>query len=240
MYMHTKVPLEENLAMIADSIAAIVAAGREAMFDCEHFFDGYKANPDYAVVCDCLCMCVCVCMSACQHVCLYVCISVTICLLSIYPSIHACMHACMHACIHPSFYIVCIRMDTTLHRLVRVRRTRPGRAGWCCAIPTAGPCRMKSIILSGTCMSICTSLARARTRALSLCDRVNIHVCVVCGRLSACMHVCIYMTHTHTQRTAHAGGGDTPRHPLPQRLGTGRRQFAGSRCRWRPAGAWSP
>ena len=106
MYMHTKVPLEENLAMIADSIAAIVAAGREAMFDCEHFFDGYKANPDYAVVCDCLCMCVCVCMSACQHVCLYVCISVTICLLSIYPSIHACMHACMHASIHPSILYV--------------------------------------------------------------------------------------------------------------------------------------
>ena len=200
MYMHTKVPLEENLAMIADSIAAIVAAGREAMFECEHFFDGYKANPDYAVVCDCLC----VCMSACLHVCLYVCICVTIYLLSIYLSIHP----CMHPSIHPSFYIVCIRMDTTLHRRVRVRRTRPGRAGWCCAIPTAGPCRMKSIILSGTSMSICTiifyvvlsgtsmsictSLARARARALSLCDRMNIHVCVVCGRLYACMHACMH------------------------------------------------
>ena len=71
MYMHTKVPLEENLAMIADSIAAIVAAGREAMFDCEHFFDGYKANPDYAVVCDCLSMCECV--YVCLHACMFVC-----------------------------------------------------------------------------------------------------------------------------------------------------------------------
>ena len=26
-------------------------AGREALFDCEHFFDGYKANPDYALSC---------------------------------------------------------------------------------------------------------------------------------------------------------------------------------------------
>ena len=30
---------------------AAVAAGREAMVDCEHFFDGYKANPDYALAC---------------------------------------------------------------------------------------------------------------------------------------------------------------------------------------------
>ena len=37
--------------MIADSVAAIVASGREALFDCEHFFDGYKANADYAVAC---------------------------------------------------------------------------------------------------------------------------------------------------------------------------------------------
>jgi glycosyltransferase involved in cell wall biosynthesis len=46
-----KVSLEENLAMIADSVRAIAAHGREPMFDCEHFFDGYKANPDYAVAC---------------------------------------------------------------------------------------------------------------------------------------------------------------------------------------------
>ncbi len=43
--------LEENLGAIADSVKAAVAAGREAMVDCEHFFDGYKANPKYALLC---------------------------------------------------------------------------------------------------------------------------------------------------------------------------------------------
>ncbi len=43
--------LEENLEGIADSIRAAAASGREAMLDCEHFFDGYKANPDYALAC---------------------------------------------------------------------------------------------------------------------------------------------------------------------------------------------
>ena len=41
--------LDENLEGIRDSIAAARAAGREAMLDCEHFFDGYKANPSYAL-----------------------------------------------------------------------------------------------------------------------------------------------------------------------------------------------
>lgn len=41
----------ENLAMIGDSIAHLVAKQREAMFDAEHFFDGYKADPDYALEC---------------------------------------------------------------------------------------------------------------------------------------------------------------------------------------------
>ena len=41
--------LEENLACIEDSVRAAVAAGREAMVDCEHFFDGWKANPAYAM-----------------------------------------------------------------------------------------------------------------------------------------------------------------------------------------------
>jgi 2-isopropylmalate synthase len=45
------VSLEENLAGIRESVEAAVAAGREAMVDCEHFFDGYKANPDYALAC---------------------------------------------------------------------------------------------------------------------------------------------------------------------------------------------
>jgi 2-isopropylmalate synthase len=43
--------LEENLACIGDSVRAAVAAGREAMVDCEHFFDGFKANPAYALDC---------------------------------------------------------------------------------------------------------------------------------------------------------------------------------------------
>ncbi|QJE73141.1 citramalate synthase [Aerophototrophica crusticola] len=41
----------ENLSLIRDSIAAIVARGREALFDAEHFFDGYKANPDFTLAC---------------------------------------------------------------------------------------------------------------------------------------------------------------------------------------------
>jgi 2-isopropylmalate synthase len=41
--------LEENLAMIEDSAAWLVAQGREVIHDAEHFFDGYKANPDYAL-----------------------------------------------------------------------------------------------------------------------------------------------------------------------------------------------
>lgn len=42
---------EENLDGIRDSIASVTARGREALLDCEHFFDGYKANPDYALAC---------------------------------------------------------------------------------------------------------------------------------------------------------------------------------------------
>jgi len=46
-----KTSLEENLDMIRQSVAAAAARGRESMFDCEHFFDGYKNNPDYALDC---------------------------------------------------------------------------------------------------------------------------------------------------------------------------------------------
>ncbi|MGV2129668.1 citramalate synthase [Agrobacterium vitis] len=42
---------EENLDSIRDSVKAVMAAGKEALVDCEHFFDGYKTNPDYAVAC---------------------------------------------------------------------------------------------------------------------------------------------------------------------------------------------
>ncbi len=41
--------LAENLAMIADSIAYFKALGKEVIYDAEHFFDGYQANPAYAL-----------------------------------------------------------------------------------------------------------------------------------------------------------------------------------------------
>jgi 2-isopropylmalate synthase len=43
--------LEENLASIRDSVRAAKAKGREVLLDCEHFFDGYKANPEFALAC---------------------------------------------------------------------------------------------------------------------------------------------------------------------------------------------
>ncbi len=45
------ITLDENVEGIKDSVATVVASGREALLDCEHFFDGYKANPDYALRC---------------------------------------------------------------------------------------------------------------------------------------------------------------------------------------------
>ena len=45
------IELPENLTNIGESIQHLVAMGREAIFDAEHFFDGYKANPDYAMSC---------------------------------------------------------------------------------------------------------------------------------------------------------------------------------------------
>jgi 2-isopropylmalate synthase len=40
---------DENLAMVADSISHLVAAGRRVVFDAEHFFDGHAADPAYAL-----------------------------------------------------------------------------------------------------------------------------------------------------------------------------------------------
>src|SRR6202008_718408 len=52
---HVRVALgctnEENLEAIRASVEAARMAGKEAMVDCEHFFDGFKANPDYALAC---------------------------------------------------------------------------------------------------------------------------------------------------------------------------------------------
>ena len=41
--------LEENLRMIADSVSHCRSQGREVFYDAEHFFDGYRANPEYAL-----------------------------------------------------------------------------------------------------------------------------------------------------------------------------------------------
>ena len=52
---HVRVALEtteqENLSSIRDSVRAASAKGREVLLDCEHFFDGYKAKPGYALAC---------------------------------------------------------------------------------------------------------------------------------------------------------------------------------------------
>ena len=43
-----RVTLEENLAMIADSVQFLAGMDREVIYDAEHFFDGWKGNPEYA------------------------------------------------------------------------------------------------------------------------------------------------------------------------------------------------
>lgn len=43
------IPLEENLTNLRESFAHLNSLGREALYDAEHFFDGYKSNPDYAL-----------------------------------------------------------------------------------------------------------------------------------------------------------------------------------------------
>lgn len=52
---HVRVALgisnEENIQAIGESVASIKASKREALIDCEHFFDGYKANKEYALSC---------------------------------------------------------------------------------------------------------------------------------------------------------------------------------------------
>ncbi|MYI69555.1 MAG: citramalate synthase, partial [Boseongicola sp. SB0673_bin_14] len=45
------ISLDENLRGIRESTAHLVNMGREAIFDAEHFFDGFKANPGYALDC---------------------------------------------------------------------------------------------------------------------------------------------------------------------------------------------
>ncbi len=58
--------LDENLRMIGDTLRYLKQQGKEVVYDAEHFFDGWKANPDYALAtlkaaadagADCLCLC---------------------------------------------------------------------------------------------------------------------------------------------------------------------------------------
>ncbi len=46
-----RVPEDENLAMIRDSVAFCRGAGKRVIFDAEHFFDGYRDDPDFALEC---------------------------------------------------------------------------------------------------------------------------------------------------------------------------------------------
>ncbi|MSP78229.1 MAG: citramalate synthase [Dehalococcoidia bacterium] len=43
--------LDENLAMIADTVSYLKKKGRKVFYDAEHFFDGYRANPEYSIRC---------------------------------------------------------------------------------------------------------------------------------------------------------------------------------------------
>jgi len=61
-----RVTPDENLAMIADTVRHLKAAGLEVILDAEHFFDGFGANREFALAClrtaaeagaDCLCLC---------------------------------------------------------------------------------------------------------------------------------------------------------------------------------------
>ncbi|HCD38131.1 MAG TPA: citramalate synthase [Candidatus Omnitrophica bacterium] len=44
-----KISLDENLAIIHDTVKYLVSQGKMVIYDCEHFFDGYKSNPEYAL-----------------------------------------------------------------------------------------------------------------------------------------------------------------------------------------------
>jgi 2-isopropylmalate synthase len=47
----TRVEPEENLAMISESVAFLVERGKEVIYDAEHFFDGYRDDPEYSMEC---------------------------------------------------------------------------------------------------------------------------------------------------------------------------------------------
>jgi len=44
-----KISLDDNLKIIEDTVGYLVSKGRTVIYDCEHFFDGYKSNPGYCL-----------------------------------------------------------------------------------------------------------------------------------------------------------------------------------------------
>jgi 2-isopropylmalate synthase len=44
-----EIALDENLALIDETVRYLKVQGKEVVYDAEHFFDGYRANPDYAL-----------------------------------------------------------------------------------------------------------------------------------------------------------------------------------------------
>src|SRR3954470_12492451 len=44
-----RVSLQENLDMIAETVSYLASQAREVFYDAEHFFDGFAANPEYAI-----------------------------------------------------------------------------------------------------------------------------------------------------------------------------------------------
>jgi len=45
------ISLDENISAIKESIDSVVASNKESLIDCEHFFDGFKSNPDFSLRC---------------------------------------------------------------------------------------------------------------------------------------------------------------------------------------------
>ncbi len=79
LFFAHKVPREENLAMVRESVEHLKTAGKEVMLDLEHFFDGWKANSEYTMqvsvlsseYCEPFCCC-CGCCAACLFECLII------------------------------------------------------------------------------------------------------------------------------------------------------------------------
>jgi 2-isopropylmalate synthase len=49
LILHLKLHLDENLAMIRDSVTHLIQEGQRVFLDAEHFFDGYRQNNAYAL-----------------------------------------------------------------------------------------------------------------------------------------------------------------------------------------------